>query len=145
MMTGKPIPDPEDCDTCGCSHWDNPYNAMGACPHQCVFQDFALAEWRAPLADYSDGLKRCVDVLLRQYRADELSAADFLQNEVEMHFDTWRREDPDGLMYITLHDDLCQRQSNLNAMTGEGMVRAVVKTDGKPRRTWVHASQIKRV
>ena len=106
MMTGRPAPDPEECDLCGCQHMDNQPEAP--CRHQCHpavdLNDPFKAQRR-----YTWGLRDFVRDLLCMSRADVRSAAE-LMGPLEQAFESWRRETAEGRAFVDVLNDLRQRE-----------------------------------
>jgi serine/threonine protein kinase len=107
MMTGQMLPDPEECDLCGCWHLDS---TTGKCYHVCtpdVDVEAALGE----LTDYTPELRELVKQLLCQNRKDEELASHFF-NESRPLYQTWKQQTADGRLCKDILDDLAERQRN---------------------------------
>jgi len=116
MMTGRPAPDPEECDACGCRHMDN--QPAAPCRHEC----HPAVDLNDPFAaqhDYTFALRDFVRDLLCMNRADTHSAAE-LMTPLETAFQTWRTGTIEGRAFVEVADDVRDRDARvIDAMRRE--------------------------
>ncbi|KAH6617831.1 hypothetical protein B0J18DRAFT_482783 [Chaetomium sp. MPI-SDFR-AT-0129] len=116
MMLGRELPQPEDCDTCGCIHITsntkpNP-NPSTRCRHSsCAGKDINIDVVFAPLLAYTPGLKRLATMLLQAERGDGWWASEAL-NTAWDEFERWAEDTEDGRVYRDVFDDIWLRRQN---------------------------------
>ncbi len=125
MMRGTPLPLADDdggCAQCGCRHLLD--DETLPCSHaQCLGRDVDLDD-PFPVAeddeeedeegsagsDYTEGLRDFVRELLALNRQPAPASADQLLGLAGLYFDRWRRDTPEGRLYVSLADDLRGRE-----------------------------------
>ncbi|KAK4145206.1 uncharacterized protein C8A04DRAFT_10771 [Dichotomopilus funicola] len=117
MMLGRELPQPEDCDTCGCIHVTsntkpNPQATTTRCRHaSCAGKDINIDVVFAPLLAYTPGLKRLATMLLQAERGDGWWASEAL-NTAWDGFERWAEDTEDGRAYRDVFDDIWFRRQN---------------------------------
>ena len=131
MMTGHEHPDPEECPSCGCSHFDTygPMCEHPSCPHWRERGNWARGYVLDEHKMYTSGLRDFVIDLLDQFRKTT-RASEVLKKHWPSYLE-WTLTALDGQRHRDIFDDIHFRKSNtfIREMTDKAVAKETLGVD----------------